>query len=749
MRHFASAKVGATTGHAKVMTMALRSPVILSLSIFLYACGGAGSPTSTMSGSTSSSSAPPSSGTTASTPPGNPAVNLPALHAAFAKLPHTDAASDANAMLTAALALADVKYAALSDATTVAITYKDGTEQVVALLPLNDPGNLAPASSGTSSANMLKEQIADVSLPSAGPDGRVAYLSNSLVGQSFNRLVTDPTQTPTSNWPVGPLSDWFTNASYSVTDDLAAAADLTKVQDVSVFFLHAHGGYFVDENGNYTFALATPYTTDLSVLLPFTLQLQNNSMGYFTYVSYTVDDNSVKIYSINDLLYMTPAFVAQKMSFTQNSLVYIDACSLMAGVNTVNVFSSTDAKALASQKMVQAFFNAGAGFVASWDNTVNAVQAADSALYFFDRVLGAGAQGRPGGYPDTAGVAGGYGAYLDYYAATPPNRPFNVEDVFAEMHFMSRQTNDQPSAIFQKVQNFSGSPLNLDQTEVLELSGPVNGMYTAQSAPIIANLRLMQNQNSANSTGASELMPSISAVSLNNDAQTLVVNGDFGGTYTTRSITIGGSPVSATWSGGTITVNPMPLSGAGSGGNILVTIDGLESNHVLLNQWNGVPLTLTINEGGDDTYIAFCNINLRTSFDSLRPAPDEAPSTIAISVIDTVLQNGSSCTYSGPSVPTTSIPWSPITMAFPANGTGANATGTSNPDGNGGGTMTLSFQDVYQGVILDSATNGAQILVFDDTTQNLAAGSSNLTGIMTWGAVAGLAPDVGHASALH
>jgi hypothetical protein len=667
--------------------------------------------------------------------------------------------SDANAMLAAAQAMPGVKYAALSDSTTVAITYQDGTHHIIALLPLNDPGNVSSSSLSASSAHAVQPRVTENFLPAPGPSGgRGAYLYNAITTQSFKRIAAQ--NVDSSNWPVGPLSSWIQNAGggtgYSVTNDLQAVADLGAVKHASVFFAQAHGGYFEDDDGTITFALATPYPDSPSIISQFTSQLDSDEMGFFSYADYQIDPFTHQmVFSLGDLLYMTPDFVKANLSFTANSVVFLNACSLMVGVPFSGIApapATLDKFGVASQAMVQAFFDAGAGALLGWDNTVNSVQAAESAMYFFDRVLGAGAQGVTGGYPVLTGAPGGYGGLApgSNFLASPANRPFDVVTIFQQMHTKPRTFDDQPISIYSNVQNmFSISNINLDEAVVVDIDqDPATGLYNlspnAQANEKIAFLRMMLNPKN---TGAPSLMPTISGLAVQNDKQQLTITGDFGGPYTTRSITIGGNPVPATWTDGTIIV-PLPFSGAGSSGNILVTIDDLKSNHVLLNQWNGVPFQLTIN-GGSTSQTINCSINLRASFDTLRQSPDFGPTVVPynpVSTDDAVLQNGT-CTFvaTNPSG-SGSIPWSPITQAFPISGTGANAIAQPTADGDGGGTMVLSFQAGYIGGMVSfldtTATNGpGQQLVFDDTAQNLAAGTSSLTGVFQWSPTAGLSPD--------
>jgi hypothetical protein len=641
----------------------------------------------------------------------------------------------------------------LSNTTTVAITYKDGSEQVIALLPLNDPDNLTVTGASTPASAPVSPHDKDIVLPSSGSSSaRTAFLYNSLPAQAFDSLGSPLLARSTS--VLAPLVSWFTNAGYTVTSNLAAidgGADLSEVQNAPVLFMQTHGTYYEDEDGSpLTYVLATPNPADVPHITEYQDQIypQNSldpTMGFFSYANYTRDPiTGIKKYSLEDLIFVTPVYVATQMSFAPNSVVFLNACSLMA--------QGTDPYAVASQAMVKAFFTAHAGAVLGWDDTVNAVQAADSALYFFDRVLGAGAQGVPGGYPvkNVPGVTAVPGGYIPY-AANPANRPYDISTVFLQMRSKPHQASAQAASIYAIVQNPpSISTLNLDETVVVEIDpGPTAGTYVVApppgNVPTYATLQLQLNPNGApDLTGTPGLMPSIEGLNLQNDKQQLIVNGDFGGSYSTRSITIGGKTVAATWTDGSITVSSLPLT---AGGNILVTIDGLQSNHVLLNQWNAVPFTLTTT--GSSTQIVSCNINLRASFDTLRPGPDQAPASMGLTTDDGVLQNGT-CTFAstGDQSGSGPIPWSPVTDAFPESGIGANAfADLPAGDGMGGGSMTITLEAGYVNLPQLNFLDGYYgQLSFDDTTQNLAGGTTPGNGeTLEWPPVAGLSPDANRA----
>jgi hypothetical protein len=395
-------------------------------------------------------------------------------------------------------------------------------------------------------------------------------------------------------------------------------------------------------------------------------------------------------------LFISKYFVANNMSFTDNSFVFINGCDLMEG--------TPEAK-----DMVAPLHTAGATNIAGWTGIANALEAADTGVFLFDRMLGTNA----------------------YYTTAPANRPFSLEYVQQDMHTKVRSDAAQDTT-------FSGK-LNLDQSH-----------FVAQN--LIAYSATLAFDYKAGATSFA-LAPTISAVSLHNDSDGMTIYGDFGSTSQSPIVTIGGTQVDAVVTGGYLAITSLPRSGAGSGGAIQVKIGGASSNQVMLNQWNGVPFTMMTYNGPSMRNVT-CNINLRAVLDPLRHKPDGEPAVDGIGQEDEVIQNGQcSFTSTGPSA-SGSIPWYDFTQDpggyLPANG--ANASGTVTLDGKGGASMTLSLQAGYSdstfGFLDSSSTADGSLLVVDSVTHGLHTGSSNQYGAgelldtLAWGGVAPAFPPI-------
>ena len=426
------------------------------------------------------------------------------------------------------------------------------------------------------------------------PTGRTAFLYNAVSDISYSTLGI-------SGVPIDSMRPWFTTQGYSVIDAAGVPSDLMQVQNAAVFYMDAHGGFGVDESGNRVYEIATPIlarengVTYTDNIFAFYALLKTDEMGYHSATQFWVDQLGQKHWALTHYMFITAKFVTDYMSFAQGSLVFINGCNLM----------NPDP---AAQAMVNAFLTQHAGVVLGWTDKVNAVMAGDTGLFLMDRLLGAGA-GTTGNTPN------GYLAYT----ATPANRPFSLGTELEEMNVYPRQSSQQKYA-----------PLNtiyLNQSVILSWFTTHVELF-----PISATLNYQFNLSLTESIA---LAPTISAVTLSNNLGQLILSGDFGGSFTNRSVSIGGNPMpGVVWTDGTITINPLPQD---AGGNILVTIDGAQSNHVLLNQWSLAPVTMITTNGPYQRTVT-CDINLRASFDSLRQAPDQMPATGAVTTDNAVFR---------------------------------------------------------------------------------------------------------------
>jgi hypothetical protein len=625
-------------------------------------------------------------------------------------------------MLAAAQALPDVQTAQLTTPTTVGILFKDGTPMVVDTFPLNDTSNHLAPGTGIPSAATLSRKINKVELHLTNdailPTGRKAYL--------FDEVPVDFTSLGLPYPPTTTSATWFQNAGYTPVLQSGSIADLINLKDASVFTLEAHGGWglmtpLYDSQTALTvlFFIGTTVPIEQDYVDALRPELQAGELGYYAAVDYTIDPTThLPVWQIYDTFSFTPKFVRNYMTFTDDSLVVMNVCHLMetdqskltnAGVSILLAQNEISAV----QDMVQAFFDSNAGAVLGWDDTEGALDGVDTTWYFLDRVLGAG--------------SAGYGTYL----SNPPNRPYNVNGVFA-----------RTASIAHNYPN-SGRTASVPLSEAYgyyAVTDPSTGEVSTDTSrpPIIAHLTLQYSPKMPANSPSLALVPTIAQVQLNNNTNALTLTGDFGGNYTNRAVTINSVPMPATWTSGSVSVSPLPIT---AGGNVQVTIDGASSNQVLINQWNSVPLTMVTQNGGSDTRTVTCSINLRTSFDTLAQIPDGPRSTSLVTTDQVVLQNGQ-CSFVSTNPPGgDTLPWFNIFTTggeTPATLASVWSIGQS-LDGSGGGTVGISIQAGYFGGQFDfldtSSTNQTQLLTFDASTGLLRAGTANQSSdTLSWAA---------------
>ncbi len=152
---------------------------------------------------------------------------------------------------------------------------------------------------------------------------------------------------PSWHSSVGPIGTMLGTSGYAVSTPASGLAELAAVQGDGVFYWASHAGEGNDRQGNGVFGIWTQSLCD-SVrdrVSPVSGHWGAKEICYACTGVYQ-PDGSVR----NECHYaITPEFIRNKMSFSANSLVYIDAC--------------TSAK----QEVRDAFFARGAGLYCGWD----------------------------------------------------------------------------------------------------------------------------------------------------------------------------------------------------------------------------------------------------------------------------------------------------------------------------------------------------------------------------------------------
>lgn len=582
--------------------------VALLLAITLGACGGGGDSTTgtpPATAPTPTDPVPPSDPIPPvdPTPPADPASapdahtsSLGAISSAYDGLPKTDPQADAAALLAVVRALPDVQEASLTEPTTVSLTFKDGITTIISTQSPLSSSATAPAPTAIPAA-AASRSTAPLAVPRQSPlaqrlpSGRQVFLIDSAAkdigGADFVTQINN-------------LSGYFKDAGYGVLTSADVNPGVYRsIKNASVLHLLSHGA-IGQHAGLRMLALTTSLKADVALnRATYANEINSGEMGYFVVPEPHEFSSTVRF---GVYLYITQQFVLKNMTFTEGSLVFLNGCSTF-GANSPE---ATD--------MRNAFIAKGARSVIGWSNVVNYKYAIDSAMYLFDRLLGADA----------------YAPYKMAPAASP-NRPFPLDDVLREMRTHKRD----PSI------DWDARDLTLAQSTFF--ANWRTYRYAAE---------LMIQKNSSNDNIS--LVPSISSIYLENGADRLTIGGNFGPEPMGQqySITIGGVDMRqlAKWTDTSIVISNLPRSGGGASGEVRVNVSGLRSNPAMINQWRGVKLTnYSPADGGsgrgDNTarVITTCTVNLRGSTDAFRSAPNVAPDLNAI-VDEAVIQDGV-CSY--------------------------------------------------------------------------------------------------------
>ena len=215
------------------------------------------------------------------------------------------------------------------------------------------------------------------------PSGRKASVLNAM-GTYF----TDTTPLITS---------MLKAKGYTVSNADPSVDNLAKINGDAVFYLNSHGGKgrLRDRTKVYSVWTTTKFDTVTDQL--YNAMWANHELAYFKATVNTVPGFADS--ASRELRYaITKFFVISRMTFGQNSLVYIDACSALD--------PDFEAACIASSAGYTAAY-------AGWSYTSDDEAAATAAYFVFDRLLGTNMD------PD--------------YKEDPPQRPFRYPQILQEL----------------------------------------------------------------------------------------------------------------------------------------------------------------------------------------------------------------------------------------------------------------------------------------------------------------------------
>jgi len=197
------------------------------------------------------------------------------------------------------------------------------------------------------------------------------------------------------------LSDIFSRShtQYRVEPKDATVENLKNAKDVDIFYFDTHGGAGDVKEINNPFAVFSLWTSDevsAERELRYRGDLDNTVLTYMR----ALEDRGVLNRPINEWHYaITPKFVNEHMTFTENSLIYLDACSGYAP--EASTFKQT---------MMARAKNAATTYIA-WTGSTDEGTTFPTSRFIFDRLLGAPV----------------------YMLEAPPQRPFDLDQIFGAL----------------------------------------------------------------------------------------------------------------------------------------------------------------------------------------------------------------------------------------------------------------------------------------------------------------------------
>lgn len=440
-------------------------------------------------------------------------------------MPHTDHASDNQALAAFLKNRPEFEASGVTDEDSVWARFTDGR----LLLVVN---NRYAAPAAQRSADIPTASTAAADARRAIPAVTKAY-AVSAMGAGF--------QDSASAVAGGLLSK-----GYNVSAGAVPVSRLKQVQQAGVFYIDTHGGKGPRRDGAEVYSLgtsepATPegdeaYKDDLDagrlvyMICPWHIDAGGNGPAEAHYG-------------------FTKAFVTTYMDLPPNSLVYVDACSSL------------------DQGMIEAFQSKGAVTYFGWTRPTADIDAYNTARYFFDRVLGAN---------------------LVDPSADPPQRPFDIASVYADLQAHDLDRSLPPGQIVSKLK------------------------YVTSGGDAAVDL----------------LAPTITRLQPEEETDTLHIAGSFGPDPGSEGkVTVDGVALKVqSWKKDQIACD-LPLSdddAKGSSGPVVVEVRGHKSNSVELTSWRPT-FTFTYHGLGTMQYSMTIHAHIRADAHDYRFVPSERP----------------------------------------------------------------------------------------------------------------------------
>ncbi|AEB12135.1 hypothetical protein [Marinithermus hydrothermalis] len=252
--------------------------------------------------------------------------------------------------------------------------------------------------------------------------------------------------------PSARIRGWLADAGYQASSPTPTVDLLKSVSGVGVFYLDAHGGEGQGRDGKTRYGIWTATPVSAAGELKYDDDLKTLRLVWMTALEDTLPDGTD---TFETHYAFTGDFVSTYMSFSEHSLVFINACSSYTGAG-----------------MQSGFLAAGASVYAGWTKPVSDGAANLAANYFFDRALGSNR----------------------YLPETAAQRPFDYLAVWNEMKRKEYEvdykgnppTHEDPETrlVFVELQPaFALLAPSIERLAVDEIAGKLtlSGMFGAQS----------------------------------------------------------------------------------------------------------------------------------------------------------------------------------------------------------------------------------------------------------------------------
>lgn len=347
------------------------------------------------------------------------------------------------------------------------------------------------------------------------------------------------------NWQSTPeMKSWFSDKGYETTEGDSTLAALSGVRDAGVFYYEGHSAFRPDKK---KFILVTASTLSEPVSAEFQEDLQ--------YALILQPRAHTKAYYS-----ITPDFIRKHMSFSADSLVFINGCTTATPE---------------ANELHQAFFGQGASVFVGWTDSAGDFASWRAARYLFDRLLGANRSFHLLRSPD--------------FREDPPQRPFDLVSVVRAM---------QNHAIPLDQTQASGRPV----AQLAFLGNPSASTRFNLLVPSLERMRVDESKEELQIVGLFD--PEMPAEVVVSDGQSFDIKNS--------------TPVS-----GRQLFSPLAADGHPSAGRVSVLQDGRQGNTVPLSEWRVKGRLVRYFSVGQEQPSATYEFNLhfRTDVHSARQVP--------------------------------------------------------------------------------------------------------------------------------